>query len=179
MTPCPPIPSKASRSRIWEIAETAAQKLGVSRGAPLEQYVAKLGGRIIYKNATKENDKLLESIIVKSRNDFTIFLPVMTSISRDRFTIAHELGHLFLHYPLVEQHRPGVMMAATRWVDQNNQDLLRAEWEANWFAEAFLMPSRDACEEIDKSDLKGQMSWLSGLVKLTKEHPKAFRQPRP
>ena len=65
----------------------------------------------------------------------------MTVPERDKFTIAHELGHLILHYPLVARENPGVPMCATRWVDESNADLVRAEWEANWFAAAFLMPS--------------------------------------
>ncbi|WP_281408259.1 ImmA/IrrE family metallo-endopeptidase [Methylobacterium sp. WL6] len=72
-----------------------------------------------------------------------MFLPSITSVVRDRFTIAHELGHLFLHYPLATASNRGAVMVATRWVDEENQDLRRAEWEANWFAAAFLMPSQD------------------------------------
>jgi Zn-dependent peptidase ImmA (M78 family) len=30
-------------------------------------------------------------------------------------------------------------MIATRWVDPNDAQQQRAEWEANWFAAAFLM----------------------------------------
>lgn len=102
-----------------------------------------MGGSIVYKNPVKEIGRLPESIIVRARNDFTIYLPVMTSLSRDRFTIAHELGHFFIHYPLVEKRYPGRPMAATRWVDEKDDDLRRTEWEANWFAAAFLMPSDD------------------------------------
>ncbi|RDI52409.1 uncharacterized protein DUF955 [Microvirga subterranea] len=32
-------------------------------------------------------------------------------------------------------------MVATRWVDENDPNQKRAEWEANWFAAAFLMPA--------------------------------------
>ena len=31
-------------------------------------------------------------------------------------------------------------MRATRWVDETDKSQKRAEWEANWFAAAFLMP---------------------------------------
>ena len=34
-------------------------------------------------------------------------------------------------------------MIATRWVNEDNEALKRAEWEANWFAAAFLMPSAE------------------------------------
>nr|WP_233285917.1 ImmA/IrrE family metallo-endopeptidase [Bradyrhizobium brasilense] len=78
--------------------------------------------------------------MVESSNRFTIFVASITSAGRDRFTIAHELGHLFLHFPLVSQTHPGQGMVATRWVNENDAIQQRAEWEANWFAAAFLMP---------------------------------------
>lgn len=80
-------------------------------------------------------------MVVRSSTDFTIYLPTMTSPARDRFTIAHELGHLFLHYPTLARDYPGQVMIATRWVDDDDPDQKRAEWEANWFAAAFLMPA--------------------------------------
>ncbi len=61
-------------------------------------------------------------------------------MERDRFTIAHELGHLFLHYPQFKASNPSIPMKATRWVDASDPEQQRAEWEANWFAAAFLMP---------------------------------------
>lgn len=42
---------------------------------------------------------------------------------------------------MVRKDHPNARMIATRWVDESNESLKRAEWEANWFAAAFLMPS--------------------------------------
>ncbi|MCJ2067060.1 ImmA/IrrE family metallo-endopeptidase [Methylobacterium sp. J-088] len=138
-----PIPTHLLKAKVHSLAEDAAARLKFKAGDPLEPVVVRLGGRIEYKTAEVTADKLPESIIVRSRNDFTIFLPSVTSVVRDRFTIAHELGHLFLHYPLVAASNPGAVMIATRWVNENNEALKRAEWEANWFAAAFLMPSAE------------------------------------
>nr|WP_301549758.1 ImmA/IrrE family metallo-endopeptidase [Methylorubrum thiocyanatum] len=82
-----------------------------------------------------------DSIHVTPDGNFTIFMSGLTSSERDRFTIAHELGHYFLHFPLVRKKFPGASMVATRWVDETDTDQRRAEWEANWFAAAFLMPN--------------------------------------
>ncbi|WP_245443046.1 ImmA/IrrE family metallo-endopeptidase [Methylobacterium terrae] len=71
---------------------------------------------------------------------------------RDRFTIAHELGHLFLHYAMIVRNFPGAMMIATRWVKEDNDDLKRAEWEANWFAAAFLMPAAKFKKCLEEND---------------------------
>ncbi|MBN9063922.1 MAG: hypothetical protein BGP06_12975 [Rhizobiales bacterium 65-9] len=134
-----PIPTRANKAAISAHAEVVARHLNFKPGDSIEALVAKLGGRIDYRDQV--GDRLPESMIVRGQTDFTIFLPWITSAERDRFTIAHELGHLFLHYPIARQVHPNVEMIATRWVDESNEDQRRAEWEANWFAGAFLMPA--------------------------------------
>jgi len=136
-----PIPTNASKARISRFGEDLADKLGFEPGDALEPIVAKLGGRIVYHNPTSHSGLAPESIRVTGGREFIIFIPSTTSLERDRFTIAHELGHLFLHYPMVNRTRPNAWMVATRWIDEVDPVQRRAEWEANWFAEAFLMPS--------------------------------------
>jgi Zn-dependent peptidase ImmA (M78 family) len=135
-----PIPTNASKANVHAFAERVAQSFMFAPGDPLEPFVARLGGRIQYRDAIGFESRLPESIVVMSESDFVIFLPTMTSVERDRFTIAHELGHYFLHYPMCKQKDPNAQMVATRWVDTSNSLQQRAEWEANWFAAAFLMP---------------------------------------
>jgi Zn-dependent peptidase ImmA (M78 family) len=135
-----PKPIRASKAAVWAHAEKVALALAFNPGDAVEPLVARLGGRIHYKNAPP-GDAKPESMVVKSANDFTIYLPTMTSPARDRFTVAHELGHLFLHYPRAIKEAPGATMVATRWVDESDPEQQRAEWEANWFAAAFLMPA--------------------------------------
>jgi Zn-dependent peptidase ImmA (M78 family) len=137
-----PIPVGAPKAVISAFAERVAGDLNFKASDAIELLVLKLGGTVKYKSPSQGADgRLPESIIVRASDDFTIFLPSMTSPQRDRFTIAHELGHLWLHYPLAAKSRPGVPMTATRWVDESDRDLVRTEWEANWFAAAFLMPA--------------------------------------
>jgi Zn-dependent peptidase ImmA (M78 family) len=118
-----------------------ASNLGYEPGDPIEPIVAEIGGKISYDNPIDED--VPETIRVEPNSSFEIFLPSLTSAARDRFTVAHELGHLFLHFPLVQEEHPGKGMRATRWVDLTDPDLERCEWEANWFSAAFLMPARD------------------------------------
>jgi predicted transcriptional regulator len=141
VTHFPPIPTNAPKASVHAFAEQVADRLGFGAGDPLEPLVAKLGGRIEYRAPVVSDQRLPESIVVENARKFTIFVASITSLERDRFTIAHELGHLFLHYPIVAQNHPGAAMAATRWVDETDKVQQRAEWEANWFAAAFLMPS--------------------------------------
>ncbi|MCK1393384.1 ImmA/IrrE family metallo-endopeptidase [Bradyrhizobium sp. 1] len=137
-----PIPTNATKDRVHGFAEEVAEKLAFAPGDPIEPLVGRLGGQIEYKNALDFKSSIPESIKIDPSRRFKIFLPSMGSSPRYRFTIAHELGHLFLHFPMVSERDPNAGMIATRWVDDNDTEpLKRAEWEANWFAAAFLMPS--------------------------------------
>lgn len=137
----PPMPLNAPKATIHSFAEQVAERLGLGPGEPLEPVVARLGGRIAYRTPVVSENRLPESIVVEGPRNFTIYVASITSAERDRFTIAHELGHFFLHYPVFAQNHPGAIMAATRWVDETDPVQQRAEWEANWFAAAFLMPA--------------------------------------
>jgi hypothetical protein len=72
-----------------------------------------------------------EASTVDETGKLTIWLPPLTSWRRDRFTLAHELGHYFLHY--VYSKRNG----ETRF-SRGGRNM--AETEANVFAASLLMP---------------------------------------
>lgn len=134
-----PIPTNALKANVSAFAEQVARAVSYTPGSPIETVVSSLGGAISFKNPVGESKP--ESIRVEADRSFKIFLPSMTSASRDRFTIAHELGHFFLHFPKVQKEFPGEGMKAYRWVDDSDVDLQRCEWEANWFAASFVMPA--------------------------------------
>lgn len=54
-------------------------------------------------------------------------------VPRDRFTLAHELGHLILHQNAPQQY------ASTRSIISNHHYTEDAEWQANEFAAMFLI----------------------------------------
>lgn len=135
-----PSPLGASKVAVSSFAEDVARHLKYQIGEDMRLFVARLGGRISYNESVSPGADEPESIIVQANGEFQIFLPTVTTLERDRFTIAHELGHLFLHFPKVKRENPGRPMAATRRVSKDDADQQRAEWEANWFAAAFLMP---------------------------------------
>ena len=94
----------------------------------LEGIVHQLGGRIEVDMTPRDRP---ESLIVYGPGDFTILVPVNTSKARDRFTVAHELGHLVLH-----DDPSGAAPRAFYRYGQNRQ-----ETEANAFAGALVMPA--------------------------------------
>lgn len=124
-------PTNLSREQIYTLAEKFAEVTYYTPGeTDIIEYVKKqLHGKIEYTDSPK--DSAGGSISVDARENFTIFLSKSTSHKRDIFTIAHELGHYFLHSRLGT-----VKLKANR-----SEDIDEAEKEANSFAAAFLMPA--------------------------------------
>jgi Zn-dependent peptidase ImmA (M78 family) len=89
--------------------------------------------------------------IEKKNASFLITLNAIQSNLRNNFTLAHELGHLFIHM--------GYMTDKKRWDSINEyQDspLYRLgysdeEYEANQFAGAFLMPEKEYLDFIKQN----------------------------
>lgn len=147
----PPRPLHAPRKAIEQFAENLAKEyLKISCGDDIHRAVMEAGGKIVI-GSTGENTSNSGSLIAKSCYDFTIYLSPFTSLLRDRFTIAHELGHLFLHLKESQRIDPSASMYATRYVNKEDEEAMRAEWEANWFAAALLMPANKFSEVYKKT----------------------------
>lgn len=95
----------------------------------LSNVVRVLGGKIIGTNSPEYYEINGGSLRINKIGDFYIKLPMDTSPLRDNFTIAHELGHYFLHY----KEEDGNKLYA-RYGNSSE------EIQANRFAAAFLMP---------------------------------------
>ena len=77
--------------------------------------------------------------IRKQDDGFIIYVSPFQSLERKKFTIAHELGHLFLHM--------GYRINVELWNKQKNLTYYRSgdslmEYQANEFAAALLMPKK-------------------------------------
>ena len=103
----------------------------------MKKVVEKMGGTL------EEDDSLgsfSDGIIKKEekgQSKFTICVPKNQSEQRKNFTIAHELGHLFIHmgYQLDED-----LWNKSDGISFNRKGNSEPELEANEFAAAFLMP---------------------------------------
>lgn len=120
--------------RLREKAKAKIGKNNPSSRELLEWLVRKLKGQIETAPGNADFDEQTESLVIKGRGDFTIYLSPYTSSLRDNFTIAHELAHYLLHYDhkTTEPHPPVIF---------NRYGSDRKEWQANRFAAAFLMPA--------------------------------------
>lgn len=130
----------ARKDLIEQFATDFAASVDYRPGADLKGIVARLGGRISYKGFADIGDTSDASVFVFGHKDFEIYLPDYTSAERDRFSIAHELGHYVLHYPLVKKPMTAARYGSTR-----------VEWEANWFAAGFLMPATEFKKQFKRT----------------------------
>lgn len=96
--------------------------------ADLDRLLKALGGRV----EVSESFFAQEALTIHEVGNFLVHLPPMTSDRRDRFTIAHELGHYFLHYREPNTNGPMTFRRGAR---------NHAETQANVFAAALLMPA--------------------------------------
>jgi predicted transcriptional regulator len=122
-----PEPTGLPRKAVEDIAAKIASRLNFGPGDDLNPIVEKLGGRIKVRSWREGRED--GAIHVEGPGNFTIFLSPYTGPFRDRFTIAHELGHYFLHSLFGEKK-----------IKINREGSDPTEWEANWFAGGFLMP---------------------------------------
>ena len=108
----------------------------------IDALIHKIGGTIVEMS---NFDDLCDGTIIKDgENSFRIAISPYQSQQRRLFTIAHELGHLFLHM--------GYRTNPSLWEIQNQKVFRRfgsseQEYQANEFAAALLMP-KDTYKKI-------------------------------
>lgn len=118
---------------IASFAEEIASTMKFHPGGDMEELVRRLNGKIEYCPPNKDLFKVA-SITVKEGGAFIIRLSALLFPLQKRFSIAHELGHLFLHshygqYPIEAYHD----------LERENTQV---ENEADEFACELLMPSK-------------------------------------
>lgn len=136
------------RNAINNFAYKLRHILELQTPLDLRQIVADLEGKIVYSSSTDGREAKIEKVD-EDNIKFQITLPEETSPIRDRFTIAHELGHLFLHM--------GYIVDSEKWeATKTYKDSAyyrfghnEEEYEANEFAGALLMPENEF-REISK-----------------------------
>jgi predicted transcriptional regulator len=127
-------PTRASRAAIDQAAANIAKKLGYEPGADLKAFIEdRLGGKISIASPEKRMGEYgYLRVVPGTPEKFEIVLSPYTGEYHDRFTMAHELGHYFLHYLFQDRNDELIV---------NREGTSRAESEANWFAAGFLMPA--------------------------------------
>ncbi|MEM5008350.1 ImmA/IrrE family metallo-endopeptidase [Priestia megaterium] len=128
------------RAYIAEVANTIREAMEINYPVDLEKLVENLGGKLSYENYLEEN---MEAMITKKDNSFEITIDRNKAEKRRRFSIAHEIGHLFLHM--------GYLVNPEKWNNSNEYvdsvyyrfGYSIEESEANEFAACLLMPANE------------------------------------
>ena len=111
--------------------------------------------KIVYQALAKTADKNdVSGILRKSRNkdndiEWTIYVNKNHHVNRQRFTIAHELAHYFLHRNDGSAFIDDIFFRSRC----SGNEALKKEWQANEFAASILMP-RHKIEEFIKAGIK-------------------------
>jgi Zn-dependent peptidase ImmA (M78 family) len=139
------------REKIQNFAEKVHEKLGLEIPVDLPAVCQQLGGEVIGEDLGEEIDAKIE----KSGDSFRIIFNRNRPNTRNNFSIAHELGHLFLHMGyLINPERWNSVSTYTDSVYYRfGHDI--EELEANEFAAAFLMPEAAYRHEVNKSTKNG------------------------
>lgn len=140
--------SNLTKGQIFSLAESVASQLGFKPGDDIHKLVETIGGSVEAQDTLTEDPEKSGSLYVESADSFKIIVPAHTSLLRDRFTIAHELGHFVVHY--LWKRKNGGLNADTMVALRKGSD--RVEWEANWFAAAFLMPAGPFAKALEEAN---------------------------
>lgn len=139
------------RQAIENLANIIRKNLNVSTPVNMEKVIKDLEGELI---SEKFDDSTISGKIQKHGETFKISYNEEHSDTRSKFTIAHELGHLFLHM--------GFLVDPEKWngIDEYcdspkyRQGYSEEEYEANQFAGAFLMPSEEYKKFVEENKNK-------------------------
>ncbi|HEU4965368.1 MAG TPA: ImmA/IrrE family metallo-endopeptidase [Bacilli bacterium] len=125
------IEMRIPREEVERRAESILGRYGI-KGIPVDPLVIASIEKIAVKNAVFK-DQNVSGLISKQGNEISIYVRNEDAANRKKFTIAHELGHFFLH--LQEVDGDFVEFSGAHQYENPNREI-----EANQFASAMLMP---------------------------------------
>jgi hypothetical protein len=157
-----PIPCNVARATIENLAEAMAKRLNfrqswattsVNAADDMINLITRLNGKVMEAPVITvgDTDKDEDSLIVFDENDFTVF-PSRNPLMSERLErsqamfLGHEIGHRFLHYPMVRSAHPdkdgqSLVMVAKRYPDEQDAIQAQCNTEAYWFAHVLLFPA--------------------------------------
>jgi len=135
-----------THARIEQMAEKLLHSAGVHEPPiPVERLARHCGTRLRYEPFAGE----LSGMLFRQGDDVIIGINALHAKTRQRFTIAHELGHLMLEHDEAIFVDRGFHVLLRN--ERSSQATDHVEIEANTFAAALLMPVI-----MLKRDLRGQ-----------------------
>jgi Zn-dependent peptidase ImmA (M78 family) len=128
-------PTRPRYARIRQLVDKLLTASGTrSAPVPVEKIAARMGAEIVFRDF----DENVSGVLVRSDTAPVIGVATNQSVERQRFTIAHELGHLALHEGR-EVHVDKLFRINLRSPSSSRAEDVQ-EIEANAFAASLLMP---------------------------------------
>ena len=113
---------------------------------------------VFYAEFDKEN---VAGLLRKENDEWEILVNALDPPKRQRFTIAHELGHYFLHEDLKETEFVDPEMYIFRSSELNiSEEAKRLEVQANMFAASLLMPRSMVVDAMFDTEDLGNLSQI-------------------
>lgn len=164
-------------SYIRALAEEYAQKYNPDHVAPFPHENVLQAHSDLHIHFVELEDKDVSGVILYKDSEFTILVNIAKSITWQHFTLAHELGHYFLHKDIVRQEQ-GIVDADGMIQVLNTQHWLDhvglPEIEANNFAASLIMPEElvrrawEATTDIEACARIFNVSITTMVLRLTK-----------
>lgn len=147
--------TSTKRKQINTLAESIREELKLTSPVNLEEAIEILNGNLKYIDSPIDNK--IEAKIEKDGDSFTIQVQQKEPQTRVNFSIAHEIGHLFLHM--------GYLINPEMWEETGEYNdsvyyrfgYSEEEYEANEFAGAFLMPRAEFLSILEDSKIESRV----------------------
>lgn len=157
------------RKMIRSMVKSLLEKNDVSKPPVPVEKIARLSGLEVRKQTLQNRDSDISGFILRSGKDAIIGVNSGHAGVRQRFTIAHELGHYLIHSHGLDQVHVDRRFEV-RFRDQlSSEGTDGDEREANYFAAELLMPKQFIeadLSSVDKMDLVDDkfISFISELA---------------
>lgn len=126
---------------IQRLADGLLDEGGVSKApVPVERLARMKGCRVV-----KYDIKDISGVLFRSSDDVVIGVNAKHPLQRQKFTIAHELGHFLLHDGEAVHYDKDYRVSLRSDLSSAGTDI--EEIEANFFAASLLMPDRFLLED--------------------------------
>ena len=158
--------------RIVELIRKIAPPLALENViVDIEEAVESIGIDVRYSDMTHLDIEGVSGYVFSKEGKPIIVVNGEDVEKRRRFTIAHELGHVFLHWDWLpnEKLKDDLVEISFRNGRYSKEQLEREE-EANKFAAEFLAPRKNVRESLKKYQEEGMFNKTEQIYKLSKEY---------
>ena len=144
----------ARRQRGWIAARElrARERLAAGRALDVEHLAGSLGARVVRGDL----DGAMARLLVHGRRAVIRLSNRVAQVEAQRFSVAHELGHLVMRHPA-----PPALALAARAVERPVDR--EVETEANAFAAELLMPEADVRSRLCETSLTLALAGTIGM----------------